>query len=129
MSRSISTIARPAPTRAQLNVRWFVTVVLAVAVAFVLLAPGYAAAGCKKGPTKLEGTLNLNTATVQQLDMLPGVGPSTARKILHYREAHRFRSVRQLMRIKGIGRKTFDRLRPYLSVEGDTSLHEAAPDS
>ena len=128
MSRSIRPL-RPPLTRGQLHVRWFLTAVLAVAVAFALLVPGYAAAGCKNGPVKLEGTLNLNTASAQQLDMLPGVGPSTAQKIIDYRQAHPFRSVRQLMRIKGIGRKTFDRLRPYLSVKGETSLHEAAPDS
>ena len=125
MSRTIDVPSRSVLTRAELNVRWFVTIVLAVALAFVLLAPGYAAAGCKNGPAKLEGTLNLNTATVQQLDLLPGVGPSTAQKIVDYRDAHPFRSIRQLMRIKGIGKKTFDRLRPYLAVEGETSLHEA----
>ncbi len=123
---SLSLPPRKVLSRAELDLRWFVTIVLAVALAFVVFAPGYAMAGCKNGPTKLEGTLNLNTATVEQLDLLPGVGPSTADKIVEYRQAHPFKSIRQLMRIKGIGKKTFERLRPYLAVEGETSLHEAA---
>lgn len=74
------------------------------------------------GPT-LEGQLNLNTATADQLDLLPGVGPATADKIIRYRERHRFRRPAQLMRIKGIGKKKFARVRAYLVVEGETTLH------
>jgi competence protein ComEA len=70
----------------------------------------------------LEGQLNLNTATAAELDLLPGVGPSTAQKILTYREGHPFKSIRQLLRIKGIGKKTFERLAPYLAVEGESTL-------
>lgn len=48
--------------------------------------------------------LDLNTATVEQLDALPGVGPSTAQKIVDYRQAHGpFRSVDELDGVSGIG--------------------------
>ncbi len=70
----------------------------------------------------LEGTVNLNTATGAQLELLPGVGPATAAKVLAYRERHAFRRVSHLLRIKGIGKKTFARLRPYLAVAGETTL-------
>lgn len=73
----------------------------------------------------LEGTLNLNTATEAQLQLLPGVGPATAAKIIAYRERHPFRSILHLMRIKGIGRKRLEVMRPYLSLEGETNLRVA----
>jgi competence protein ComEA len=77
------------------------------------------------GPA-LEGHLNLNTATPEQLDLLPGVGPATAAKIVENRGRHPFRSVRQLMRIKGIGPKTYDRLKPFVRVDGPCDLHVSA---
>lgn len=73
----------------------------------------------------LEGTVNLNMATEAQLQLLPGVGPATAAKIIAYRERHPFRSILHLMRIKGIGRKRFEAMRPYLSIEGETNLRVA----
>ena len=73
-------------------------------------------------PTSLEGTVNLNTASEAQLMMLPGVGPATAAKMVVYRDHHAFRRISHVMRIKGIGKKTFARLRPYLAVAGETTL-------
>ncbi|MCA9709865.1 MAG: helix-hairpin-helix domain-containing protein [Myxococcales bacterium] len=73
----------------------------------------------------LEGQLNLNTATAEQLQLLPGVGPATAAKIIAYRERHPFRSLLHLMRIDGIGRKRFEAMRPYLVLEGETTLRTA----
>jgi competence ComEA-like helix-hairpin-helix protein len=114
---------------AQTYLRWFVGVVLTFAACTAVLAPGYAFARCVQTAAApvLEGTLNLNTATAEQLDLLPGVGPSTAEKIVTYREAHAFRSTKQLLRIKGIGRKTYDRIRPFVVVTGDTTLRVLYP--
>lgn len=74
----------------------------------------------------LEGRINLNTATSEELQLLPGVGPSTAEKIIAYRERYPFRSIVQLKRIKGIGPKRFEAMRPYLAVEGETTLRVAS---
>ena len=75
-----------------------------------------------KGKT-LRGKLNLNTATEEQLQTLPGIGASKARRILEYREKNgKFARVRDLRRVKGIGYKTLKKLSPYLTVKGQTTL-------
>lgn len=64
-----------------------------------------------------EQTLDLNTATLEQLDTLPGVGPVTAAKILAWREAHqRFRSVAELQEVDGIGPKSYAQIAPRVRV-------------
>jgi competence protein ComEA len=56
--------------------------------------------------------VQLSTATLEQLDSLPGVGPATAQKILDYREKHgAFSSVDELDAVPGIGPKRLDQLR------------------
>ena len=70
----------------------------------------------------LRGTVNLNTASASTLELLPGVGPAIASRIVAYRDKHPFADVLHLMRVKGVGRKTFNRARPFLSVTGETTL-------
>jgi len=65
--------------------------------------------------------VNLNTAPPEVLALLPGVGPAKAESILAYRKRHPFRTVDELVRIKGIGRKMVRRLRPHLAVAGPTT--------
>ncbi len=61
--------------------------------------------------------VNLNRATLSDLQMIPGVGPSTAQKILDYREsAGKFSSISDLKNISGIGEKTYDNLKDYIEV-------------
>jgi competence protein ComEA len=71
--------------------------------------------------TELEGVVNLNTATPEELSLIPGVGPARVRNILAYRHAHPFRTVDELARIKGIGRKTIRRWRIHLAVGGPST--------
>ena len=61
--------------------------------------------------------VDLNRATVDQLDTLPGVGPVTAQKILDWREQHgRFSRVDELQEVDGIGPKSYARLAPLVRV-------------
>jgi competence protein ComEA len=61
--------------------------------------------------------IDLNTATIAQLDTLPGVGPATAQAIIDYRSEHgRFRSVDDLLNVRGIGPTKLDELRALVRV-------------
>lgn len=63
-------------------------------------------------------SVNINTATRQALETLPGVGPSTAGKIIDHRGMHGpFGRIEDLMKVKGIGPKKFEKLRQYITVE------------
>jgi len=70
-----------------------------------------------------QGVVNLNTANAEELERLPGIGPARARAILALRaQLQKFTRVEQLLRVKGIGRATFRKLRPWLTLEGPTTL-------
>ena len=63
-------------------------------------------------------TVELNTATALELRTLPGVGERTAERIIEYREEHGgFEKIEDLMNVRGIGEKTFLRLRPLVRVD------------
>ncbi|MDF2720455.1 MAG: competence ComEA helix-hairpin-helix repeat region domain protein [Paenibacillus sp.] len=63
------------------------------------------------------GIIDLNRATAADLEKLPGIGPSKANAIIQYRQAQGpFTSVEQLKNVKGIGDKTLETLKPFLSV-------------
>ena len=62
--------------------------------------------------------LNINTATAEELETLPKIGPQMAQRIIDYRKAHGgFASVDALQNVKGIGEKTLEKLRPFIDVE------------
>ncbi|MFE4600407.1 helix-hairpin-helix domain-containing protein [Kitasatospora indigofera] len=68
------------------------------------------------GPTT-RSPVSLNRATTEQLDALPGVGPTLAQRIVAYREAHGgFRSLDQLRQVSGIGERTYAELKPLLTL-------------
>jgi competence protein ComEA len=75
-------------------------------------------------PAVLEGVVNINTATPSELELLPGVGPAKAARIVAYRQRHPFRTIEELARVKGIGPKTVRRLRLNLVVRGPTTAQE-----
>ncbi|HUP48910.1 MAG TPA: helix-hairpin-helix domain-containing protein [Thermoanaerobaculia bacterium] len=69
------------------------------------------------------GVVNINTADAAQLALLPGVGSKTAQRIIDYRTEHgEFRKPTDLMQVKGFGDKSFERLSPYITVSGKTTL-------
>ena len=71
------------------------------------------------------GIVNINTADATQLAYLPHVGAKAAQRIVDYRKAHgSFAKITDLMEVKGFGEKSFERLRPYLTVDGKTTLSE-----
>jgi competence protein ComEA len=72
------------------------------------------------------GKLNLNTASEEQLMMLPTVGPSKAERIVAWRKKNGgFKRIADLRRVKGFGYKTLKRLEPFLDITGETTLTAA----
>ena len=62
-------------------------------------------------------TVNINTASAEQFEALPGVGAKTAQRILEHRQKNGpFKKVEELMNIKGIGEKSVLKLKPYLTI-------------
>lgn len=80
-------------------------------------------APAKKGAGRhLVGAVNLNTATPEQLCLLPGVGPKTAERIVEERRKRPFKRPEEVVRVKGIGRKFVRKHKNHLRVEGRTDL-------
>jgi competence protein ComEA len=69
------------------------------------------------------GVVNINTADVEQLALLPRIGPKAAERIVAYRKENGpFKKTTDLMQVKGVGDKMFEILSPYLAVDGKTTL-------
>jgi competence protein ComEA len=83
------------------------------------LAPVSAAIAAASSPAVLpDGRLILNLATADDLRRLPGIGPKRARAIIDLRQRlAKFRAVEDLMRVKGIGRKIIQRIKPGVVVD------------
>jgi competence ComEA-like helix-hairpin-helix protein len=85
--------------------------------------PGGARGAPRPARKQVAGKLNLNTATEEQLMLLPTVGPSKAERIVVWRKKNGgFKRVADLRRVKGFGYKTFKRLEPFLDIAGETTL-------
>jgi competence protein ComEA len=77
----------------------------------------------KSSRKELTGKLNLNTATEDQLMLLPSVGPAKAERIVAWRKKNgSFKRTADLRHVKGFGYKSFKKLEPYLDIKGDTTL-------
>lgn len=67
-----------------------------------------------------QGSLDVNRATEQDFDALPGIGPKLAERIMEYRQSvGAFHSLDELRAVKGIGNKKFERIRPLVTVSPD----------
>ncbi len=70
--------------------------------------------------------VNLNSASITQLQTLPGVGASTAQRILDYRQKNGgFKKIEELMNVKGVGEKSFLKLKPMVVVSGASAAVDA----
>lgn len=85
--------------------KMFVFFTLLVTLSFVCL-PAFALA-----------KVNLNTASIEQLVQLQGIGEKTALKIIEYRNNKKFATVDEVVNVKGVGEKTLEKLQDQLTVE------------
>jgi competence ComEA-like helix-hairpin-helix protein len=91
-----------------------------IALCFVFAAATLATT--KKPPLK---PVNINTATSEELQQVPGIGPATAEKILLMRKSYgAFKSVDDLLAIKGLGKKRLEKMRKYLTVSKSAALNK-----
>jgi len=96
-----------------------------LAIAAIVLAAAFPVLAAPAAEGKRANVVNVNTADAGQLALLPRVGPSLAQKILDYRKKNGpFKSAEDLMLVQGIGEKSYQLLKPYLAVSGETTLHE-----
>lgn len=99
--------------------------ILALGLSLATLTSAYAEepSALQAGSGLGVGTVNINTATVEELVRLPGIGPAKAAAIAAFRQKHgAFSKVDELDRVKGFGRKSLIRLRPLVSVGGATTF-------
>ena len=100
--------------------------VLAVVAALAAQVGAGVAAGSTpeaagKEPT-LNGVVNVNTATVEELQLLPGIGEARAQAVVDMRKKRGgFKSVDELLEVKGIGPSGLQRLRPHVTLTGRTT--------
>ena len=72
--------------------------------------------------TTVLAVVDINTANQEELQTLKGIGAKKAADIIAYREAHGgFKSVEELLNVKGVGKATLEKLRTEIAVEGDKS--------
>lgn len=101
---------------------------LALCGAFMTTAPAsaFSARIDQEQISPQKPTINLNTATIDQLTTLPGVGRKTAERIIEYRtKSGGFKKIEELMNIKGIGEKSFLKLKPLVSAPPKTDKTSA----
>ncbi len=97
--------------------------VLLIAFAVSILVPNSdAGEEEKKEEAKLEGVVNINTATSEQLQLLPGIGEKKAERIIKYRKKKGdFKAIEDIKNVKGIGDKLLEKIKDNIVVEGETT--------
>ena len=89
--------------------RKHIVMAMVVCILLGLASSGWTAEGTDK--------VNINSASVEQLSQLRGIGPAIAQRIIDYRDANgNFRSVEDLLNVRGIGVKTFENIKGAITV-------------
>lgn len=84
---------------------------------YTTTASGISDNNTKTGNTQKE-KININTATQTQLETLPGIGPSTATKILTYRKENgKFKTIEDIKEVSGIGEAKFEKIKNFITVK------------
>ena len=85
-----------------------------LSIVLMLFAASEVRADTKNPPAH---PIDLNTATAEQLQQVPGIGPSTARAIVNFRQkSGPFRKIEDLLAIKGVSKARLEKMRPYLTL-------------
>jgi competence protein ComEA len=94
----------------------------ALALLLALGVAGSALPVLADGEPRLTGTVNINTASVEELQLLPGIGESRAQAVVAERKRRGgFKRVDDLLDVKGIGASSLERMKPHVSVSGKTT--------
>ena len=89
------------------------------------LTTAIAGAALAATPAASTPQVNINTASAQELKLLPRVGPALAQRIVDFRTTNGpFKAPEEIARVKGVGEKTFAVLQPYVTLSGATTLKE-----
>jgi len=76
----------------------------------------------------LKGKLNINTAAIDDLLLLPGIGREKAKRIIELKNKIKlFKRLDDLLKVKGLGKKLFDKMKPYIKLAGKSDLSKAKP--
>jgi competence protein ComEA len=86
---------------------------------FAFLAAVLGAAPASAGPAA--GVVNINTASAEQLQQLPGIGVTKAQAIVKHRRTHPFKSVEDLAKVKGIGEALLSKIKNRVVIKGNTT--------
>ncbi len=75
---------------------------------------------------EIEGKVNINTATEEQISVLPGIGPKLASEVIKYRNTiGKFGAIEDLKKVNGVGDKKLEKIRNFVVVEGETTIKSA----
>jgi len=89
-------------------------------------APSGNSAPVRSVKGEVPASVNINTASVKELDALPGIGTKTAALIVEYRQKNGpFKKIEELMNVRGVGEKSFLKLKPQLTVAAPATTSKA----
>lgn len=110
-----------------LSKKFFTLIAAVVVFAFAVVPVMAQEAGKTEKPAKpakpaIEGKLNINTATAEQIDMLPGMSAKKAAAVVEYRTKNgKFKTLEDLMKVPGIKQKKVDKIKDYIIFEGEST--------